>query len=284
MWHGFTVRVVSLILFLGLTCTRVVLAVPPLEVTFLDVGEGDAIYIRTPQGKTLLVDAANPATAGRIVEFLRSRGVETIHSVFITHPHPDHMGGIFQLLSTFDVERVYDNGQPIEDMPRCDIYRWYVESVRTLGHYRALRRGQTIRYGDTKVEVLWPERPEPGGWNHNSLVLRLTYRGRVFLLMGDALTTTEAELLRREPSLKADVLKAGHHGSMDTLSKEFLQSVSPSYVVISVNMDNPRGYPSREVLERLDRTGMKTLVTHRDGNIGFLVDRNGGLRLLRGQR
>ncbi len=284
MWHGFTVRVVSLIILLGLVCTRAVLAVPPFEVTFLDVGEGDAIYIRTPQGKTLLVDTANPATAGRIVKFLRSRGVETIHAVFITHPHPDHMGGIFQLLSTFKVERVYDNGQPIEEMPRCDIYRWYVESVRTLDHYRALRSGQTIIYGDTKVEVLWPQRLNPSEWNHNSLVLRLTHRGRVFLLMGDALASTEAELLRRELSLKADVLKAGHHGSVDTLSKEFLQRVSPSFVVLSVNRDNPRGYPARDVLERLDRAGVTTLVTHEDGNIGFLVDSSGGLRLMVGQR
>ncbi len=281
MWLGSAIRTVKSFLLLWLLLYgSMALAVAPLEVTFLDVGEGEAVYIRTPDGKSLLVDAANPATAERIVKFLNSRGVDTLQAVLITHPHPDHMGGIFQLLSTFRVKRVYDNGQPIDDMPPCDIYRWYKERVRALPHYRRLGAGNTLRYGNVTVEVLWPVELKTGGWNQNSLVLKISYSGRVFLLMGDADKKVEAALIERESSLKADVLKAGHHGSEGTLSERFLRQVAPSYVVISINRDNLRGYPSKKVLKRLDEMNVTTLITYRDGNISFLVDEKGGLRLI----
>ncbi len=281
MWLGSAIRTVKSFLLLWLLLYgSTALAVAPLEVTFLDVGEGEAVYIRTPDGKSLLVDAANPATAERIVRFLNSRGVDTLQAVLITHPHPDHMGGIFQLLSTFRVKRVYDNGQPIDDMPRCDIYRWYKERVRALPHYRRLGAGNTLRYGNVTVEVLWPVELRTGGWNQNSLVLKISYSGRVFLLMGDADEKVEAALIERESSLKADVLKAGHHGSEGTLSERFLREVLPSYTVISINRDNLRGYPSKKVLKRLDEMKITTLITYRDGNISFLVDEKGGLRLV----
>lgn len=281
MWLGSAIRTVKSFLLLWLLLYgSTALAVAPLEVTFLDVGEGEAVYIRTPDGKSLLVDAANPATAERIVRFLNSRGVDTLQAVLITHPHPDHMGGIFQLLSTFRVKRVYDNGQPIDDMPRCDIYRWYKERVRALPHYRRLGAGNTLRYGNVTVEVLWPVELRTGGWNQNSLVLKISYSGRVFLLMGDADEKVEAALIERESSLEADVLKAGHHGSEGTLSERFLKDVLPSYAVISINRDNLRGYPSKKVLKRLDEMKITTLITYRDGNISFLVDEKGGLRLV----
>ncbi len=281
MWLGSAIRTVKSFLLLWLLLYgSTALAVAPLEVTFLDVGEGEAVYIRTPDGKSLLVDAANPATAERIVRFLNSRGVDTLQAVLITHPHPDHMGGIFQLLSTFRVKRVYDNGQPIDDMPRCDIYRWYKERVRALPHYRRLGAGNTLRYGNVTVEVLWPVELKTGGWNQNSLVLKISYSGRVFLLMGDTDEKVEAALIERESSLEADVLKAGHHGSEGTLSERFLKEVLPSYTVISINRDNLRGYPSKKVLKRLDEMNVTTLITYRDGNISFLVDEKGGLRLV----
>ena len=281
MWLGSAIRTVKSFLLLWLLLYgSTALAVAPLEVTFLDVGEGEAVYIRTPDGKSLLVDAANPATAERIVRFLNSRGVDTLQAVLITHPHPDHMGGIFQLLSTFRVKRVYDNGQPIDDMPRCDIYRWYKERVRALPHYRRLGAGNTLRYGNVTVEVLWPVELRTGGWNQNSLVLKISYSGRVFLLMGDTDEKVEAALIERESSLEADVLKAGHHGSEGTLSERFLKDVLPSYAVISINRDNLRGYPSKKVLKRLDEMKITTLITYRDGNISFLVDEKGGLRLV----
>ncbi len=281
MWLGSAIRTVKSFLLLWLLLYgSTALAVAPLEVTFLDVGEGEAVYIRTPDGKSLLVDAANPATAEHIVRFLNSRGVDTLQAVLITHPHPDHMGGIFQLLSTFRVKRVYDNGQPIDDMPRCDIYRWYKERVRALPHYRRLGAGNTLRYGNVTVEVLWPVELRTGGWNQNSLVLKISYSGRVFLLMGDTDEKVEAALIERESSLEADVLKAGHHGSEGTLSERFLREVLPSYTVISINRDNLRGYPSKKVLKRLDEMKITTLITYRDGNISFLVDEKGGLRLV----
>lgn len=242
-----------------------------LKVVFLDVGEGEAIYINMPSGENILIDTGNPATGYRVAEFLRKRGVTTITAIFITHPHPDHMGGVFHILPSFKVEAIYDNGQPIPEMPECDIYQWYHEFVRS-GNYRSLRRGEVFFFGEVKVEVLWPEPPLSSQWNENSLVLKLTYGKVAFLLMGDATKGVERALLERDVDLEASVLKVGHHGSKDTLYEGFLKGVSPQYAVISINRGNIRGYPYGENLKLLKKHGVKLYTTYEHGNITFITD------------
>ncbi len=252
------------------------------EVVFIDVGEAESTYIKAPDGSIILIDAANPLTAGRLVAFLRSRGVETIDALIITHPHSDHMGGLFQLLSTFTVKRLYDNGQPVDDSPPCELYRWYRDATKAHPRYSPLRAGDRLRFGGLAIDVLWPERLSERDWNNNSLVLRVSYGGRSFLLMGDAMAPAEKELLEIAPSaLPADVLKAGHHGSANTLGDSFLDAIAPRYVVISIDRDNLRGYPSPDTLERLKQRGITTLITHSHGNIGFRVWADGRLILER---
>lgn len=281
MSHGRTIRVLSRIIFLLILLHgQVVFARQHLEVSFLNVGEGESIYVKTPEGSVILIDTANPSTAHRVVSFLRSREIGIIDALFITHPHPDHMGGVFQIVSEFSIKNIYDNGQPISEMPQCDIYRWYKETVRNRTNYKKVRSGMVFTYGDVAIEVLWPDKIESSDWNFNSLVLKITYNGRRFLLMGDAGSEVEKILLQKKLDLMADVLKAGHHGSLGTLSEAFLSSVAPSYVVISINKDNIRGYPAEKTLKRLRDRNITTLLTYRDGDIGFIVDEKGGLMIV----
>ncbi len=273
------VEVLTAKVFRSFLLSLLLLLTPPslyggdlLEVTFLDVGEGEAIYIETPRGDRILIDTGNPITGFRVAEFLRKRGVAFLTALFITHPHPDHMGGVFHILPAFKVGRIYDNGQPIPERPGCDIYRWYGEAVRGREGYRVVKRGDTFLYGNVVIEVLWPEGPLSSDWNENSLVLKLTYGKVSLLFMGDANKEVERALLERDDDVRADVLKVGHHGFNDATSKEFLKSVAPDFAVISINRENVRGYPHPEVLKRLDTYRVKTLITYAKGDVTFYTD------------
>jgi competence protein ComEC len=127
--------------------------------------------------------------------------------------------------------------------------------------------------------VLWPEPPLSGGWNVNSLVLKLVYGESSFLLAGDATDVVEKALLGRGVELRAKVLKVGHHGAPDATGKDFLEAVSPAYAVISVDEGNIRGYPDKEVLKRLKKRGIEILLTKSHGDITFTVSPKGNLFL-----
>jgi beta-lactamase superfamily II metal-dependent hydrolase len=255
-----------------------------LTVVFLDVGEGDAVYVETPTGEKILIDTGNPITGGYVAEFLDERGVRRVDSVFITHPHLDHMGGIFHILAHFEVGSVYDNGQPLPEGQGSGIYRWYAEAARG-ANYRALKAGDTLSWGSFKVVVLWPEpplSPKPpllNDWNANSLVLKLVYGETSFLLAGDATGVVEKALLGKGVELKAKVLKVGHHGAPDATGKDFLEAVRPAYAVISVNEGNIRGYPDEKILKRLEKRGIETLLTKSHGDIAFTLSPKGKLFL-----
>lgn len=254
-------------------------AVSDLTVTFLDAGEGDAIYIETSTGEKILIDTGNPRTGFNIANFLNDRGINTLDAIFITHPHPDHMGGVFHILPGLNIKTIYDNGQPIPKIPDCDIYRWYEEAARR-SNYRQIAAGEVFQYGDMTLQVLWPRSPSSSDWNANSLVLKIVYGKTTFLLMGDANTFVEKALVDEGVNLKAQVLKVGHHGAQDATSMEFLEAVAPAYAVISVNDRNVRGYPAVEVLKRLKNRGIKTFLTYRSGDIVFTLDHQEELHIL----
>ena len=235
------------------------------RVHFIDVGEGAATWIEVGDGRHILVDTGNVITGATVRTTLQEAGVERLETIIITHPHPDHIGGIFHLLPAMEVGRVLDNGQPIPALPSCDIYRWYVEAVRSLANYGVLKKGDRLQWGPVLIEVLWPFSPTSTNWNSNALVIRLKINGKYILLMSDVGHSVEAQLLAEKIDLKAEVLQVGHHGAPDASSEIFLRAVAPEWAVISVNSENVRGYPSEDVLRKLRAVRAKVFLTSDNG-------------------
>ena len=242
-----------------------------LIVTFLNVGEGDAIYIETPTKENLLIDTGNPLTAYRGIDFLNKNGVSSLDAVFITHPHSDHAGGVFHILPRINVKALYDNGQPISDAPEYEAYRWYKKILKK-SNYRAIEAGDVFQYSDVKIQVLWPKGAISADWNANSLVLKITYRDIVFLFMGDANVDVENALLKEKVDLKAHVLKLGHHGAADTARDAFLKVVAPFYGIISSRAEDGNNYTDPGVIKRLLASKIKVLTTYSHGDITFKTD------------
>lgn len=239
------------------------------RVHFLNVGEGSATLIETEDNKYILIDCGNVITGARVLDICRRAGIKELEALIITHPHADHMGGVFQLLSELVIKRVYDNGQPIPAVPQCDIFRWYGEAVRQLATYKILRQGDRLTWPGVVIDVLWPRQDLGKNWNDNALVLRIKAGSSSLLLMSDAGKRVEAALLAANVALRAEVLQVGHHGAADASSLAFLRAVSPRLAVISVNKDNVRGYPALETLHLLSRLGIRTILTYRDGDFAF---------------
>lgn len=253
-----------------------------LEIHFLDVGEGEAILLRSEK-KIVLIDAGNIISGYKVAKYLEKMKVKKLDHFIITHPHPDHFGGVFFVLQALPVEKVYDNGQKFHPEEQSDFYRWYEELFRHRENYGILKTGDVLPLGEWNLEVLWP--PEPPeffpDFNLSTLVIKVkemtipTDAGFSCLLAGDLITPTENELLRRGTDLRSKILKVGHHGADDATSDEFLAAVSPEIAIISVNKDNIRGYPAKETIEKLEKANIKIYRTDINGNIVLQKDKKG---------
>jgi len=237
-----------------------------LRVSFIDVGQGDAILAEFPDGKTMLIDAGpkiGDYDAGEqvVVPFLKRRGIRRLDLLVVTHPHDDHAGGVPAVAKSFAVGRMVGVG------PSNDTLAW----------------GTNIReFQGARVYVLAPGRlagglrPMPGRWscaNNASIVLRVLFGRVAFLLPGDAELPIEHALCRRYGDfLRSEVLKLGHHGSWTSSGEEFLASVRPRYAVISVGILNSFDHPSEGVLERLERIGIAVSRTDEGGAVIFETD------------
>lgn len=251
-----------------------------LAVYFLNVGQGDSIYIEFPDGENMLVDAGSdyPMNMGRFVvePFLRNRNVDELSVVVATHGDRDHIGGLATVLEDFFI------GVLIEGNPDVDTaqYRALEETMESLGIRRRLvTRGDRLAgIPEVEVKVLNPDAEMRGrmGRNNDSVVLRMRYKGATILLTGDAEVEAERGMVESGLELRSDVLKAGHHGSKSSSSEFFLKAVEPRIVVIPVGARNRYGHPVPEVLERFEGIGARIYRTDRDGAI---IVRTNGKRL-----
>jgi len=236
-----------------------------LNIYFLDVGEGESTFIETPKDHTILIDTGNLITGFKIFKFLKQKNIKKIDYLIITHPHPDHCGGVFEILQHFQVINKFDNGENIKVNHCEDFYRWYGEIFRK-GNYKILRKGDKLKIDNVILDVLSPEKLN-SNWNENSLVIMVKFHKMKILLMADANKNVENKLLKENISLHADILKVGHHGAKDATSEEFLKAVNPKYAIISINKNNIRGYPSKKVLNLLNKNGISVLTTYDNGTI-----------------
>jgi competence protein ComEC len=241
-----------------------------VQVTFIDVGQGDAILIRSPEGLYGLIDGGESDSG--IVQYLQSQGVQNLSLIVATHPNSDHIGGLIAVLQTIPTARIVTNGETHTTI----IYESFLDAiVASKAEYIEAVRGNTLSLGSLVFDILNPGKIIEGGLNRNSVVLRMTYGITTFLFTGDANIDTETEMLATGLPLSANVLKIGHHGSITSTSSAFLEAVHPLVAVYMAGKGNSYGLPSPDTLAKLNRLGVNILGTDVNGTIIFLVDKSG---------
>lgn len=246
----------------------------PVTVQVLDIGQGDAILIRTP-GQVTLIDTGDVPARDKLVALLKQRGVTGIDQVIITHPHADHLGGMAAVLDHFAVKHIYDSGQTTA----TNLFRQYLAAAeRRHIPFTVVRAGDVIDVGGgARLLVLAPSAPLLSGTdsdlNNNSVVVRLEYQQFSMLLPGDSEREAESRMLATErEKLRSTMLKVGHHGSGTATSAAFLRAVAPEAAVISLGAGNPYGHPHQSTLNRLSAAGARTYRTDTDGTVTIATD------------
>jgi competence protein ComEC len=247
-----------------------------LHVYFLDVGQGDAIFVRTPNGQQILVDGGPSPEAllnqlGEVMPFWD----RSLDLVVLTHPDADHMAGLVALLERYQVTQALDDLGSEADPAQLKAAAPWLAQVSRPGTRRVVASpGMRLVIGKTSLTVLSAglngPSPSAAGDNNDSLVLRLDYGTTGFLLTGDAEREAETEMLRAGLPLRADVMKVGHHGSSRSTSAPFVIAVKPRLAVIQVGAGNRFGQPQPDVLQRL--AASRVLRTDQSGRIEVISD------------
>jgi len=243
-----------------------------LTVRFLDVGQGDAIHIVTPDGYELLIDGGPSATVLRELAKGRSPFDRTIDVVLATHPDTDHVGGLVDVLERFQVGMIIES---VVDHNALAAKAFDQAAAAEGAQIIAAQAGQKLQLGaSTTIRILSPS-GDTTNWQSNnaSVIVQLIYGDIKFMLTGDAPSSIEDFLVTKYGvSLESDVLKLGHHGSKTSSSELFLEYVQPKYAVVSASIDNRYGHPNPAVLERVTNVESTIVSTAEQGTIVFISD------------
>lgn len=242
-----------------------------LRVHFIDVGNADSTLVSTGTHH-LLIDGGEPADGPEVVDYLQQQGVDRLEYVIATHPDADHIGGLSDVLEAFSVECVLMSCMDEDHMPTSYSYERLLNALleQDIPVIEAVP-GQQYGLGGATLDILGPAGTFTES-NNMSVVCRITFGQRRFLMMGDAEKKAENALLQNGADLRADVLKIGHHGSRSSTGSKFLAAVSPTHAVISCGMDNRYGHPHPETLDVLQKNGANIWRTDLSGTIMMTTD------------
>lgn len=254
------------------------------EVTVLDVGQGDSIFVSFPNGDTMLVDGGGlagsewvkgmrsaPDVGEEVVSpYLWSRGIKRLDIVALTHAHEDHLGGLASVIENFHVGQLWIG----RDENTLE-FRNLLAEARRLGVAIVHKsEGEDLVWGAVHGKVLWPpmEDPADAASNDDSLAMRIEDGATSFLLTGDIQAAEERKILAEGVPLASDFLKVPHHGSKTSSTEPFLEAVRPRFAAVSVGAGNAYGHPSESVVERYADDGVRLMRTDRDGAITATSD------------
>ncbi len=253
-----------------------------LQMTFLDIGQGDATFIVFPDGRQMLVDCAIDArileALGRVMPYYD----RTLDYLVVTHPDLDHYGGCVDVIKRFEIGNIIYNGY-MKD--QSDMWQTFWEAAHAEGNaYYELAQPETWEIASTTVHFLYPDHSiarnpnVPGhekdtGSNNSSIILKLTYGNVDTLLLADSEAELEEYLVESYPDiLDVEVLKAGHHGSAGSSIPEMIEKTTPLHTIFSAGLGNKFGHPSLRVIRRVERVGSEVWRTDTQGDILVKTD------------
>ena len=238
-----------------------------LKVHYLDVGQGDSIFIELPNNETMLIDAAESYQSENIINYLKNLNYQKIDYVIGTHPHTDHIGGLKDIINTFGIGKIY--------MPKVvsttKTYESLLMAIKDKNlKINTAKAGTSIIDTDTlKINILAPNSETYTELNNYSVVTKITYGTTKFLFMGDAEKLSEKEI---KENVSADVIKIGHHGSNTSSSIDFIKKVNAKYGIISVGLNNKYNLPKEETIKNWENSGTKIYLTSINGTIRAISD------------
>ncbi|OQP16566.1 ComEC/Rec2 family competence protein [Geobacillus zalihae] len=234
-----------------------------MYVHFINVGQGDSIYIKAPNGEDILIDGGNK-DGSDVVAYLKKQKVKDIEIMIATHPDADHIGGLDEVLKSFPVKSVY--APKVGSTTQA--YKDFLIAVKNKKlTIKVAKADVVLPIKGVTAKFVGPVKSySTSDTNDWSAVLKVTYGKKSFLFTGDAETRAEADMVKAKKDLRADVLKVGHHGAKTSTSATLLKAAKPTYAVISVGK-NAYGHPTSEVLNRLKSYKVKVFRTDKQGTI-----------------
>lgn len=239
-----------------------------IKIHYIDVGQGDAIFIELPNEEVMLIDAGESSEEETVATYISNLGYSKIDYIVGTHPHTDHIGGLAYIINNFEVENIY--------MPKAiSTSKTYENLLNTISQkglkITTAKAGMSIISNENlNVDIIAPNQ-EYSDLNNNSAVIKISYGSRSFLFMSDAETQSENDILT---DISADVIKVGHHGSDSSSSQSFVDKVNPEYAIIMVGTDNQYDHPHQSTVDRWINSGAKIYQTNINGDIVVTSDGN----------
>lgn len=238
------------------------------QVHFIDVGQGDAVLIRS-DGYNILIDAGENDKGQTVVSYLKKQGIQKLDMVIATHPHSDHIGGLDVVIDNLDVKQVLMPKLKKSVVPTTKTYRDFLSSIKNKGLTATVSKpGQIYTFGNGKLTVIGPVK-DYDDLNNTSLVARFDYGSKSIMLTGDMERISEKDILSSGADVSADILKLGHHGSSTSNSDAFFKAVNPSFCVACCGEDNDYGHPHKETLARVKKYGVELYRTDYQGSVVF---------------
>ncbi len=240
-----------------------------LIVHYIDVGQGDSIFIELPNKETMLIDAGEKTYGEVVYNYINNLNYNYITYLIGTHPHSDHIGGLQYIIENIEVKHIY--------MPKVvHTTKTYENLLTTISnHNLKINKGiagtNIINQDNLIIDIIAPNKDEYDDLNNYSIVLKITYGNNKFLFMGDAETLSEKEITS---DVSSDVIKIGHHGSNTSSSLSFIKKVNAKYGIIMVGNDNKYNLPKDDILKRYKDIGTLVYRTDINGNIIIISDGN----------